>query len=225
MRVARPPACIRFASLCRCEASAALLTLIVGTSSGSSGTPMPSIAAPGGELTPTRGRPSSYTPELAQRVRELVGQGWSATSICAAIGIDRSTLYRWRAQHPEHFCDTRSGVFFVDKKELNRATFETETPESEFCDTPPTPDPGVFSVDKKEGDPCGHLSDPEPEDPVYGDLVMVVSARRKPAPATPTPLAPPARRDPNAQRPPPHWLRNDGDLTEFPSISDRVPEP
>jgi hypothetical protein len=144
-----------------------------------------------------------------------LGQGWSATSICHAIGIDRSTLYRWRAQHPEHFCDTRSGVFFVDKKELNRATFETETPESEFCDTPPTPDPGVFSVEKKEGDPCGRLSDPPPDDPVHGELVMVVSRRadRKPAPISPpTPPPPaPARIDPNVRRPPPHWLRNDAD--------------
>jgi hypothetical protein len=45
-------------------------------------------AADRGDRTSPRGRPSAYTPDVAQRVRELVGQGWSMTSICHAIGID-----------------------------------------------------------------------------------------------------------------------------------------
>jgi Helix-turn-helix domain of resolvase len=56
---------------------------------------------PGGERTPARGRPSSFSPDVAQRIRELLGQGWSATSICHAIGIDRSTLFRWQQRDPD----------------------------------------------------------------------------------------------------------------------------
>jgi len=146
-----------------------------------------------------RGRPTLYSAQLGRRITARLTAGVPLSTICAGEGIDRSSVYRWRAEHPEDFCNIGD-----DTPAEHRAPSE---PESEFCNTAPS---GVFPADEK-GDPCGRLFDPEPEDPVYGDVVMVVSARRKPAPATPTPPAPPARRDPNAQRPPPHWLRNDAD--------------
>jgi hypothetical protein len=114
------------------------------------------IDEPGGDRTSPRGRPSAFTPELALRVRKLLAEGWPVTSICAGIGIDRSTLYRWRSEHPEDFCNTSAGILPLDKKGAETADF-----------TPLTPAPG---------------SDPPPEDPVHGDVVLVVSASRKPPP-------------------------------------------
>jgi hypothetical protein len=48
-----------------------------------------------------RGRPSAYTPDVALRVRKLLREGWSMTSICAALGVDRSTLFRWQQRDPD----------------------------------------------------------------------------------------------------------------------------
>jgi hypothetical protein len=113
------------------------------------------------------------------------------TSICHAIGIDRSTLYRWRAERPEDFCDTPAGILPVDKKAAETADFTQK---------------GVAT--KAPG-----LCDPEPEDREHGDLVMVVGPKPKPKIAATSPPAPPApaRRDPNQVRPPSHYLRDNSD--------------
>jgi len=54
-----------------------------------------------------------------------LGRGWSATSICAAIGIDRSTLFRWQQRDPD-LCNTGDNT-----PTEHRATFQ---PESDFRD-------------------------------------------------------------------------------------------
>ena len=45
------------------------------------------------------GRPSDYSPELADRLCELVLEGRTVTQACDAIGIDKSTIYRWLKVH------------------------------------------------------------------------------------------------------------------------------
>jgi hypothetical protein len=47
------------------------------------------------------GRPSSYKPELCQRVVELGAEGWSQTEIAAEFGIDKKSLYDWAGKHPD----------------------------------------------------------------------------------------------------------------------------
>lgn len=51
------------------------------------------------------GRPTSYSPELATRICDLVAQRVPVVKICDMDGMpDKATLYRWKRQHTE-FCD------------------------------------------------------------------------------------------------------------------------
>jgi hypothetical protein len=147
---------------------------------------------PGGDRTSHRGRPSAYSPDVAQRVRELVGQGWSMTSICAAIGVDRSTLFRWQQRDPD-LCNI------------------TDLTVVEQCATPaPEPEPV--------------LAPPAADLEASDDQVVLVVRRKPPACAfahpappagtagvPPVPVPPAPRIDPNRNRPPAHWLRNEAD--------------
>lgn len=45
------------------------------------------------------GRPTDYSPEVADRLCELVLEGRTVTQACEAVGIDKSTVYRWLRTH------------------------------------------------------------------------------------------------------------------------------
>lgn len=47
------------------------------------------------------GRPSKYTPELAERLATGLREGLFAEAVCEAEGIDPSTYRRWLADKPE----------------------------------------------------------------------------------------------------------------------------
>lgn len=48
------------------------------------------------------GRPSSYTPELAAKICEMIADGKSEREICRIEGMpSASTLWRWKEEHPE----------------------------------------------------------------------------------------------------------------------------
>jgi hypothetical protein len=47
------------------------------------------------------GRPSDYTPELAARICHEVGLGRLVKDVCAELGVDRGTVWRWTEAHPE----------------------------------------------------------------------------------------------------------------------------
>lgn len=50
------------------------------------------------------GRPSTYTPELAERICDLIREGKSERQICKMPGMpDAVTLRRWKDTNPE-FC-------------------------------------------------------------------------------------------------------------------------
>lgn len=56
-----------------------------------------------------RGRPSLYSPEMAERAFVFAQQGATDPEIAAGLGVDVSTLYRWRHEYQE-FCEaTRLG--------------------------------------------------------------------------------------------------------------------
>lgn len=49
------------------------------------------------------GRPTKYHPDMCEKVIEWGRQGKSRTWIAGELGLDRRTLYRWEADHPD-FC-------------------------------------------------------------------------------------------------------------------------
>ena len=50
--------------------------------------------------TKRRGRPTKYTPELAEGILERLSSGESLTSICAAEEMPkRTTVVKWQGQH------------------------------------------------------------------------------------------------------------------------------
>lgn len=51
------------------------------------------------------GRPTDYTPELGERVLELMSQGLSLAAAAAELDVHRQRVYEWEAKYPE-FADT-----------------------------------------------------------------------------------------------------------------------
>ena len=50
------------------------------------------------------GRPSKYEPRFADWVIEYMGRGFSLTAFAGEIGVNRFTIDRWAAVHPD-FCE------------------------------------------------------------------------------------------------------------------------
>lgn len=46
------------------------------------------------------GRPTVYTEEQGERLLTLMSEGYSLTEACDAIGVPRSTVYRWAEKEP-----------------------------------------------------------------------------------------------------------------------------
>lgn len=51
------------------------------------------------------GRPTDYTPELGEKILELMNQGLSLAAAAAELNIHRQRVYEWEEKHPE-FADT-----------------------------------------------------------------------------------------------------------------------
>lgn len=47
------------------------------------------------------GRPTNYDPEIIPSVAEMSLAGHTDNEIADSIGVDRSTLYRWKQKYPE----------------------------------------------------------------------------------------------------------------------------
>lgn len=46
------------------------------------------------------GRPSTYTPEIADSILALMSEGMTVTEACDHLGLYRATVYRWADLHP-----------------------------------------------------------------------------------------------------------------------------
>jgi hypothetical protein len=46
------------------------------------------------------GRPSTYTPELGNKILELMANGMTLTEACDELGLYRSTVYHWAEKNP-----------------------------------------------------------------------------------------------------------------------------
>lgn len=53
------------------------------------------------------GRPTDYTPELGEKILELMNRGFSLAAAAAKCDIHRQRVYEWVDRHPE-FADTIS---------------------------------------------------------------------------------------------------------------------
>ena len=57
------------------------------------------------EIIRERGRPTDYKPEYVDLVRKWCMLGATDTEIAERLGVNRSTIYRWRLEH-EDFCNS-----------------------------------------------------------------------------------------------------------------------
>lgn len=48
-----------------------------------------------------RGRPTDYTPELGDRILDLMSEGLSLAAAAAECDVHRRRVYDWEAKHPE----------------------------------------------------------------------------------------------------------------------------
>lgn len=51
------------------------------------------------------GRPTDYTPEMGDKILELMDKGFSLAASASQINIHRQRVYEWMERHPE-FADT-----------------------------------------------------------------------------------------------------------------------
>lgn len=55
------------------------------------------------------GRPTIYTPEIAQQVFEIMSKGYSLDGAAGMIGMSHDNMYRWQREHPEFAEAVRNG--------------------------------------------------------------------------------------------------------------------
>lgn len=70
-----------------------------------------------------RGRPSKLTPELQERILQLIRKGNYIEVACAAVGIDKSTYYKWLQRGQQ----AKSGKYFDFFIAAKKAEREAET--------------------------------------------------------------------------------------------------
>lgn len=51
------------------------------------------------------GRPTIYTPDIGERILAIMSEGLSLVAAAAECDVGRSTVYRWKEEHPD-FRDT-----------------------------------------------------------------------------------------------------------------------
>lgn len=56
-----------------------------------------------------RGRPTEYTPELGERILELMEEGLSLTAAAAECDVHRQRVYEWEGRHPDFAEDVKLG--------------------------------------------------------------------------------------------------------------------
>ena len=81
-----------------------------------------------GEVTNTRGRPSTYDPAFCDRVVALGAEGKSPEQISAAIDVPRTTMLSWAETYPEF------STALTRAKELEQDWWETIGQTALFAD-------------------------------------------------------------------------------------------
>jgi len=73
-----------------------------------------------------RGRPSDYKPEYAEQAAKLCALGATDDEMADFFGIHRSTLYRWKLDHPD-FCDAIKAAKEVADERVERSLYQKAT--------------------------------------------------------------------------------------------------
>jgi transcriptional regulator with XRE-family HTH domain len=68
-------------------------------------------------------RPSTFKPAYVRQAKELYAEGLTDRELAEAFGVSRSTIFRWRAAHPEFAEATRLGKDVADDR-VERALYE-----------------------------------------------------------------------------------------------------
>ncbi len=72
------------------------------------------------------GRPTKYTPELAEKICDLIREGLSEREICSQKGMpDASTLGRWKDNNPE-FCTQSARAREASAEKFNDELLELQ---------------------------------------------------------------------------------------------------
>ena len=74
----------------------------------------PAVAAP-----KRMGRRTDYKPEFVQVVRELCASGATDEELAEHLGVNRSTIYRWKNTHPEFCHAIKVGKGPADQRVVN----------------------------------------------------------------------------------------------------------
>lgn len=75
---------------------------------------------------PTRGRPTAFLPEYAQQAAKLCGLGATDDEMADFFGVHRSTIYRWKLDHPG-FCDAIKSAKDVADERVERSLYQKAT--------------------------------------------------------------------------------------------------
>ncbi|MEO6216437.1 MAG: helix-turn-helix domain-containing protein [Sphingomonas sp.] len=68
-------------------------------------------------------RPSTYKPAFARRAHEKCAHGFTDRELAAEFGVSRTTIFRWRAAHPEFAEATALGKAKANER-VERALYE-----------------------------------------------------------------------------------------------------
>jgi hypothetical protein len=72
------------------------------------------------------GRPTEYRPEMAEQAAKLCDLGATDDEMANFFGIHRSTLYRWKLEHPE-FCDSIKSAKEIADERVERSLYQKAT--------------------------------------------------------------------------------------------------
>src|SRR5882757_1883179 len=68
-------------------------------------------------------RPSTYKPDYVAMARLLGAEGLTDRELAVELGVSRSTIFRWRAAHPDFAEATRLGKAVANER-VERALYE-----------------------------------------------------------------------------------------------------
>lgn len=74
----------------------------------------------------TAGRPTKYEPEYAERARAMCVVGATDDEIADYFEVNRSTIYRWKLDHPEFCSALKAGKSVADDR-VERSLYQKAT--------------------------------------------------------------------------------------------------
>ena len=123
------------------------------------------------------GRPSDYSPDIGERILAIMAEGLSLTAAAAECDVGRSTVYRWKDEHPE-FRDTVNLAMAKRQSFLERRLLT--------ADQGPIVTSSIFALknagpedwrDKREVEHSGDMTVRKPDDLSDDDLAKLATGK------------------------------------------------